>query len=57
MQLQAIEFPSALYLGPSGQSSAGFFRQGISVQLRGNPCKNSHSVAVNRLTCMACNAG
>lgn len=31
MQLQAIEFPSALYRGPSGHWSAGLPRHGIAV--------------------------
>jgi hypothetical protein len=31
MTFTHIEFPHALYLGASGQSSAGFLRQGIRV--------------------------
>jgi hypothetical protein len=31
MQFTAMLFPNALYLDPSGQSSAAFLRQGISV--------------------------
>jgi hypothetical protein len=31
MQFTAMLFPSALYLGPSGQSPAAFLRQEISV--------------------------
>ena len=52
MQLTAIEFPRALYRGPSGQSSAFFFFQGIAVQPSGNPCSRSHSFGVRRRTCM-----
>ena len=33
----AIEFPKALYLGPSGQSSADLFLQGIAVKLSPKP--------------------
>lgn len=47
----AIEFPSALYLGPSGQSLPFV---GMFVQSSGNPCKRSHSLGVRRLTCVDC---
>lgn len=46
----AIEFPKALYLGPSGQSSADLFLQGIAVKLSGKPCRRSHSIGVKRRT-------
>src|SRR5699024_9258694 len=46
----AIELPSALYLCPSGQSLAGWLRQGICVQPLGNPCNLSHSIGVSRRT-------
>ena len=44
----AIEFPSALYRGPSA-ASFPFFR-GISVASSGNPCSRSHSRGVSLLT-------
>lgn len=49
----AIELPIALYLGPSGQSSAGLPRYGTRVQSSGNPCSLSHSRGVSLLTVSA----
>ena len=46
----AIEFPIALYRGPSG---AAFPRWGTSVHPSGKPCSLSHSRGVRRRTCIA----
>lgn len=45
-----MEFPSALYRGPSGHSAAGFPRHGIIVKSSGNPISLSHSRGISLRT-------